>query len=370
MGIAIVDIVGTRPFPSEHPVTAYQLLDFGDGRKLERFGDLCLDRPSPAAEAMLPAAECLWEDADFCFVQQQDHQGIWLVNPEKIQSLSTTIGPAVREVEPKGRSDWQMTLPPTRRHWPILTDPHQIAWRCDASFAVFWLRLTPFGHVGCFPEHFQHWRILEDWLAQRQTAKRLPPELNIISLFAYTGGSSIAMANLQLASAGRSHLDLPIHVTHVEASSSIVQWARQNAELSAKTPLPIRWIAEDAPTYLRREMKRGRRYQGFIIDPPSYGHGPKGQPWKIDQHLPSLLQQVACLASDDLQFILLTAHSANHSFQTLQRILQEALHESSAGVWQQGQSVAQSVNLPVSGTDRAEKRALDAGEMVMWLRVN
>jgi 23S rRNA (cytosine1962-C5)-methyltransferase len=151
------------------------------------------------------------------------------------------------------------------------------------------LRPTAAGQLGLFPEHALAW----PWLRERLAAR---PDAEVLHLFAYTGASTLALA----ASGAR--------VTHVDASRPAVAWARRNAELSGLADRPIRWIVEDALTYVRREERRGRRYAGIVLDPPSFGHGPAGTRWELEEALPVLLAACAGVAERDA-FVLLSAHT-------------------------------------------------------------
>ncbi len=209
-----------------------------------------LDRPSPAAEGLRPARPELWSAATVRYDRTTGDQG-----------------------------RWQAASP--------LAEP----WTLAHNELVFELKRTDFGHVGLFPEQVENW----DWLAEQ--VRSSPAPLRVLNLFAYTGASTLAAA-----AAGAE-------VTHVDAATNVVAWARRNAELSGLAAAPIRWIGEDAPTFVRRELKRGRHYDGIILDPPSYGHGPKGQVWKLEQHLLDLLRSCVALAGGRPRFLLLTCHT-------------------------------------------------------------
>lgn len=247
----------------------YEILDFGEGRKLERIGGLLLDRPSPAADGMTRAVPRQWSRADSKYERPSDTEGGW--RPDN--------------VFPK---DWK-------------------AVHGEISFA---LRPTPFGHVGIFPEQAENW----DWIATQ--VRQYCPPINVLNLFAYTGGSTLAAA-----AAGAA-------VVHVDAARAAVQGARQNAELSGLSDRPIRWIVDDAIAFVKRELRRGNRYDAIILDPPSYGHGPDGQAWKMAQHLPSLLSACAELSRDRLSFVLLTCHSPGYGPLQLEQQLEKAFGSS------------------------------------------
>ncbi|TWT39095.1 class I SAM-dependent methyltransferase [Blastopirellula retiformator] len=226
----------------------YQLLDFGEGRKLERFGQFLLDRLSPAAETARCSHRPQWREAACRYQRTDGDRGVW--HPANV-------------------------LPAT--------------WTISHGACTFELKPTDFGHLGIFPEQAENW----DWLATQIAAR---PAAKVLNLFAYTGGSTLASA-----AAGAE-------VAHVDAAKNVVQWARRNAELSGLSEAPVRWLAEDARKFVRREVKRGSQYDLIVLDPPSYGHGVKGQVWRVDQHLPDLLSDLRTLSTDDAA-ILLTCHS-------------------------------------------------------------
>jgi len=226
---------------------AYQLVDFGGGARLERFGDRVVDRPHAAALGSRSAIDS-WGAADLRF----DRERGW-------------TGPAM-----------------DAGNWTFVQDGLTLE-----------LRATDAGQVGLFPEHLG----MLPWLRARVADRTAPGrQVQVLHLFAYTG-----LARLAVADAGAE-------VTHVDASRPTVAWARRNAERSGMADRPIRWIVEDAVIFTQREARRGRRYSGVILDPPSYGHGPGARPWRLEEDLPRLL--AAC--SDVLEpggFGLLTAHT-------------------------------------------------------------
>ncbi len=268
--------------------TDYALLDFGDGRRLERFGAIVLDRPCPAAKMSKRLAK-LWPTADAQFLL------------ESVQSDSE-------------RGQWK----PLTATGSELFSGVEMPWNINFNALRFELRPTPFGHVGVFPEQQANWKRITETLtaaATRQTGL-----FRVLNLFAYTGGSSIAAAL-----AGEK-----IEVVHLDAAKSVVDWARRNAALNgigSDDSLPpcgrIRWIVEDAHKFVQRELKRGNRYEAVILDPPSYGHGPKKAAWKIEEHLSDLLADLAQILSDQPVLVLLTAHSEGFSTTRLATMLRE-----------------------------------------------
>jgi 23S rRNA (cytosine1962-C5)-methyltransferase len=232
----------------------YQLLDFGAGRKLERFGPYVLDRPAPAAADTVPRARELWPTADARF-ERDGGAGRWTCECE---------------IEPS----WYV------HHGPLALE----------------IKLTEFGHLGIFPEQAENWK----WIAQQVQSAGEP--MRILNLFAYTGASTLAAA-----AAGAE-------VTHVDAAANVVGWARRNATASGLVDAPVRWITEDALKFVRRELKRGHRYQAVVFDPPGYGHGPRGETWKLEAMLGELLGLCLELTADNRQFILISCHSGDLAF--------------------------------------------------------
>lgn len=255
------------------PTGQYELLDFGGGRKLERFGDVLIDRPSPAADGLPHGDPTRWREAAVRYERAAGDQGVWH-----------------GMVAAAGGSE------PLDERWTIQHGPLALE-----------LRLTDFGQVGVFPEQADNW----DWIAAQVRRCAAPPR--VLNLFAYTGAATLAAA-----AAGAE-------VTHVDAARTTVTWARRNAELSGLSDRSIRWIVEDAPKFVRRELKRGRQYHAVILDPPSYGHGPNGEVWKLAEHLPELLADCAKLTAGDRRFVLLSSHTPGFGPAVLGRLLADAL---------------------------------------------
>lgn len=244
----------------------YQLLDFGGGRKLERFGGVVLDRLSPAADDAATHDGETWKQAAARYERTSGDKGVWQSNG--------AVAPS--------------------------------PWTISHGRLRFELKLTEFGHLGLFPEQAGNW----DWIAEQVRQAAAP--LKVLNLFAYTGGSTLAAA-----AAGAE-------VAHIDAARNTVAWARHNAELSGLAEAPIRWITEDAILFVRRELKRAHPYQAVILDPPSYGHGPKGEIWKLAEGLPELLSLCAELTEPDRRFVLLTCHSPGFGPDELGRLLAQA----------------------------------------------
>ncbi len=228
----------------------YQLIDFGDGRRLERFGPQVIDRPSPVVVNAVRLEPAQWKTAHARFERQSASRGTWVT------------------ARAAGSS-----------------------WRITHGDLVFELKCTASGAVGVYPEQAENW----DWIEKQ--VRRACQRLKVLHLFAYTGGSTLAAA-----SAGAE-------VVHVDAARSAVHWAHRNARHSGLQDAAIRWIVEDARQFVRREIQRGHQYDAVILDPPTYGHGPKAQPWLLDQHLGELLRSIGQLTRQRRAFILLTCHA-------------------------------------------------------------
>ncbi len=243
----------------------YALVDSGNGRKLERFGARLLDRPEEQAiwDRRLPAAE--WEKADAIFTGDVDEEGA-------------------------GR--WK------RRAGSDET------WICAHGAIRYECRFTSFRHVGAFPEQEAHFSFMRERLAK---AGGTPALLN---LFGYTG-----LASLVAAHAGAD-------VTHVDASKKAIAWARANQALSGLDDRPIRWMLDDATKFSAREVRRGRRYDGILLDPPKFGRGPKGEVWELFRDLPELLKLCREILKPD-GFLILTAYAIRASFLSLHRLAEE-----------------------------------------------
>ncbi len=244
----------------------YHLLDFGKGRKLERFGTHVLDRPSVVAKGKPKSHPDRWSAATARYDRTGSDQGEW------------------RPVAALDQS-----------------------WSIKHESVIFQLKGSPFGHVGVFPEQAHNW----DWITRQIALANRP--LKILNLFAYTGGSTLAAAQ-----AGAE-------VVHVDAAQNMIARAKSNAELSGLADAPIRWIIEDALRFAKREVKRGKRYDAVIFDPPSYGHGPTGQVWRLTTRIKPLLRACGELTGGQLAFVLLTCHTPGYGESELRSLLAESL---------------------------------------------
>ncbi len=240
----------------------YRLLDFGSGRKVEMFGGVRVSRPSPVADGRMSA----WDDV-----------------PASLDFVLNSPGALAK-------GEWSHTeLVP--ENWAVRFGP-----------LGFLLKPTPFGHLGVFPEQAENWKWILDFPVDLSGVKAL-------NLFAYTGGTSMA-----LASRG-------CRVTHIDAAQNVVNWARENARHSGLESTSIRWIAEDASRFVEREIKRNNRYDIVVLDPPSFGRGPKNEIWKIEKDLPGLLDGIRELTGGDPLLMLLSCHSEGFEHDQLSVLL-------------------------------------------------
>ncbi|MBP8047642.1 MAG: class I SAM-dependent methyltransferase [Anaerolineales bacterium] len=238
----------------------YELLDSGDGLKMERFGKYIFSRPESQAmwSRALPASE--WNNVHAVFQPTAEESGGHWVEKKKLPEK------------------WEMKYPL----------PH-------VQNLTFSVMTTPGRHLGVFPEVASHWDFMADSV---RTAGR---PAKVLNLFGYTG-----LASLAAAAAGAQ-------VTHVDASKKSVGWARENQGLSGLNEKPIRWIVEDAVKYVQREEKRGMKYDGIILDPPKFGRGPKGEVWEVYKSLPSLLDMCRACLSDNPLFVIVTVYAVRAS---------------------------------------------------------
>lgn len=256
-----------QPF---YPEGEYKLLDSGNERKLEMIGLHRIDRPAPQAvwTPRLPRKE--WEAADAAY--ERGSSG----------------------------GEWEFSEKIPRRFNIVYANIY------------FQIKLTDFGHLGLFPEQAANW----DWmrsLIRKRLARTNNANLNVLNLFAYTGGSTLACSQ-----AGA-------HVVHVDAAKGVVDWAKENATLSALGDRPIRWLVDDALKFVRREARRGNKYQGIILDPPSFGRGPKGEVFKIEDDLMPLLAACGEILASNALFLLLSCHTPGFTPTTLANELAELI---------------------------------------------
>jgi 23S rRNA (cytosine1962-C5)-methyltransferase len=234
------------------PSKYYELIDSGMEEKLERYGDVILVRPDPQALWPKYAPQTLWNDASAMF-SREGREGQWKIQKDMPEA------------------------------WPI-----------EIGGQKMLIKPTSFKHTGVFPEQASNW----EWIRSIVQSK---PGTSVLNLFGYTGGATIASA---LGGAS---------VTHVDASKMAVTWARENVELNGVAEKPIRWIIEDAITFVEREIKRGNRYDLILMDPPAFGHGPKDELWKFEEHFLALIKLCNELLSEKPLGILINGYAAGYS---------------------------------------------------------
>src|SRR4051794_12657967 len=239
-----------------------ELLDCGDGRRLERFGEVTVDRPAPFATLAPHRPPAEWATPTLRWAR-----GAWV----------------------RGAA---------HEPWPVRVGGLTLECRAAAG-----------GHVGVFPEHAATWTWLDK--SVRDAAVKLGRQPRVLSLFAYTGGSTLACARAGAA------------VAHVDSSKPALAWARRNAELSGLADAPIRWLVDDARAFVKRERRRGRHYDAIVLDPPSYGHGTGA--WHIDSDLVPLLEDLAALSGPRPAFALLSAHTPGYDGERLGALVREHL---------------------------------------------
>lgn len=232
----------------------YCLIDTADGERLERWGDVVLIRPDPQIIWKCRGTAPEWQSAHAKYNRSSSGGGSW---------------------------DYRRNLPES--------------WQIKYGGLTFMVKPTGFKHTGLFPEQAVNW----DYCSELIRAANRP--INVLNLFAYTGGATLACAN-----AGAS-------VCHCDAVKGMVDWARTNAKLSGLSDKPIRWIVDDAMKFIGREIRRGTRYDGIILDPPSYGRGTNGEMWKLEDSIYELMMSVTELLSDKPLFVLLNSYTTGLS---------------------------------------------------------
>ena len=245
----------------------YGLVDCGHGRKLERYGDYRFIRPEPQA---------LWAPAS----------NDWKSHGEFIPGS-----------DEDGGGQWHYTRPVPRDGWPL-------SWGVGAGTVRFTAQNTPFRHLGFFPDMAPVW----SWLREQIEGVAEPEALN---LFGYTGVGTLA-----LSGAGAK-------MVHVDASKKSVEAARANAKLSGMADRPVRWIVDDAAKFVAREVRRGRRYDAILLDPPKYGRGPEGEIWRLEEHLPALIADCRQLLDANSRALFLTVYAVRMSALAIGEMLRQ-----------------------------------------------
>lgn len=237
----------------------YELIDCGDFEKLERFGNLILSRPEPQA---------VWKK---------------ILSPQEWKKKT--------HINFKGRSATSGEWIKADKNVP---DRWNVNYKNDEISINLRLGLTSFKHVGVFPEQAVNWDYISSSIKKFKT-----PSPKVLNLFAYTGAASLVAK-----AAGAD-------TTHVDSIKQVVNWANENQELSNLKD--VRWVVEDALKFVKRELKRGKKYNGIILDPPAFGHGPNGEKWKLEDHIQEMMQDVVQLLDDKEHFLILNTYSLGFS---------------------------------------------------------
>lgn len=275
----------------------YKILETSDGQKLESWGGTTLVRPDPQIiwkSEKSPA----WGKADAFYHRSEKGGGFW---------------------------EYKKKLPES--------------WKISYGNLKFVIRPTGFKHTGLFPEQAVNWDLMSDMI------KGANRPIKVLNLFAYTGGATLACAN-----AGAS-------VSHVDASKGMVQWARENAEISGLSDKPIRWLVDDCEKFVKREIRRGNFYDAIVMDPPSYGRGPNGEVWKLEDCIYDLVKVCADVLSDNPLFFLLNSYTTGLSPSVMAYILDDVLKPKFGG-----NVSADEIGLPVLKSGMA----LPCGSTAVW----
>ena len=263
----------------------YKVIDCSDGEKLERWGEYTLIRPDPQVLWSFPRKERGWREWNGHYHRSS-----------------------------KGGGEWEFRKLPEQ-------------WEIHYGELTFHLKPFSFKHTGLFPEQAVNW----DWFSEQiRTANR---PIKVLNLFAYTGGATCAAAK-----AGAS-------VTHVDASKGMVTWAKENAKASGLEDAPIRWIVDDCVKFVEREIRRGNHYDAIIMDPPSYGRGPKGEIWKIEEKIHPFIQLCTQVLSDQPLFVLVNSYTTGLAPAVLTYMLASELVPKHGGHVE-----SQEIGLPVERT--------------------
>lgn len=278
----------------------YQLIDCSDSEKLEKWGNIVLIRPDPQIIWKTGHKSSLWNNAHGHYHRSEKGGGHW---------------------------DFSQKIPD--------------GWLISYGDLKFNIRPTGFKHTGLFPEQAVNWDYMSELI------KNAGRPINVLNLFAYTGGATLACAN-----AGAS-------VCHVDASKGMVQWARDNATSSGLSDKPIRWIVDDCEKFVAREIKRGRKYDAIIMDPPSYGRGPNQEVWKLEDCIFDLVKLCTGVLSDDPLFFLLNSYTTGLSPSVMAYLLGETVAAKFGGTVS-----ADEIGLPV----KESNFTLPCGSTAIWTK--
>ncbi len=280
----------------------YELIDALSGERLERWGDIILIRPDPQIIWDGEKKDSRWFKAHAIYHRSQSGGGYW----EQLK-------------------------------------PVPDVWSIKFRELTFNLKPMGFKHTGLFPEQSVNWDMCAEVI------RRAGRELKVLNLFAYTGGATV------------SALEAGAAVTHVDASKGMVGWAKENAVSCGLADRPVRWLVDDCLKFVQREIRRGNKYDGIIMDPPSYGRGPNGEVWKLEQNLSSLLESVGQILSDDAEFFLLNSYTGGLSPTILNYMVKNLVVKNRSG-----RVITDEIGLPVTKRDIV----LPCGNTTYWIKDN
>lgn len=277
----------------------YSILDTSSEEKLENWNGVRLIRPDPQIIWKTPKDDALWNKADGHYHRSSSGGGSWEYKNSKPQD----------------------------------------SWKMSYGNLTFKIKPTGFKHTGLFPEQAVNWDFMRDRI------KESGREVNVLNLFAYTGGATLACADAGAA------------VCHVDASKGMVAWARENAQLSGLEERPIRWIVDDCEKFVKREIRRGKKYDGIVMDPPSYGRGSGGEIWKLEDSIYDLVELCSQVLTDDPLFFLLNSYTTGLSPAVMAYILDSVLVKKFGG-----KVSSDEIGLPV----KTSNMALPCGSTAIW----
>lgn len=264
-------------FEEQGQLKGYELIDSGAGNRLERFGDFVLQRPDPQVLWQPTLPESAWQKADAVFLKRGEEGGRWQVNNKKMPEK-----------------------------WLMQYIPDGI----ENAKISFYAKLNPFKHTGVFPEQAANWQFMAEKITQA-SLKEPNRKQKFLNLFGYTGIASVLAAKLGC------------EVTHVDASKPSLTAAKENMLASGLPEDAIRWILDDALKFVKREVKRGSKYDGILLDPPAFGRGAKGEVWKFSEDLPVLLENLRQICSPDFEFVIINAYAVSVSSLLLKNLLDD-----------------------------------------------
>lgn len=277
----------------------YELIDCSSGERLERWGKTILIRPDPQIIWNTSKNDERWNKADAIYHRSNTGGGSWEDKNKKLKN----------------------------------------SWKISYNNLNFGIKMMNFKHTGVFPEQAVNWDLLNNIISKSKS------NLNILNLFAYTGGATLACAQ-----AGAK-------VCHVDASKGMVSWARENAKISNMEDKSIRWIVDDCEKFVLREIRREQKYEGIIMDPPSYGRGPKGEIWKIEDNIFDFIKLCESLLSDKAEFFIINSYSTGLSCSVMEYMLSKIIKENRGGF-----VYCDEIGIPVSSSNLI----LPSGATAIW----